>query len=223
MNESEIMNDQRMWQQFKKHEQLTDDQLEKFQQYAVLLLEWNEKSNLTAITSLKKVISDHFQDSLALKYAVDLSTISSLADVGSGGGFPGIPLAILYPHVSVTLIEVNQKKIRFLEKVIQVLKLDNVSISDYDWRTFLRRTNYDIQLFCARASLQPEELVHLFKPSCRYHDAQLVYWASKQWEPVKQVVPFIAGDVPYTVGGKQRRLILMRSGGETISLRGKRK
>ncbi len=212
MNESEIMNDQTMWQQFKKNEQLTDDQLAKFQQYADLLLVWNEKSNLTAITSLRKIIADHFQDSLALKYAVDLSTISSLADVGSGGGFPGIPLAIKYPHVSVMLIEVNQKKVRFLKEVIAVLGLANVSISDYDWRTFLRRTEHDIQLFCARASLQPEELIHLFKPSCQYHDAQLMYWASNQWEPAKRVVPFIEGDVPYTVDNKQRRIILLRRG-----------
>ncbi len=210
MNEYEITNDQRVWQQFKEQEQLTDDQLEKFQRYAALLLEWNEKSNLTAITDLQRIVFDHFQDSLALKNVVDLSTISSVADVGTGGGFPGIPLAILYPHISMMLIEVNQKKIRFLEEVIRVLKLDNVSISDYDWRTFLRQTEYDIKLFCARASLQPEELIHMFKPSCHYRDAQLVYWASKQWEPAKQLVPYIVRDVPYVVGGKQRRLILMK-------------
>jgi len=211
MNEYEITNDHTRWQQFKKNEQLTDDQLIKFQQYADLLLLWNEKSNLTAITSLRKIIADHFQDSLALKYLIDLSTITHMADVGSGGGFPGLPLAIRYPHLSVLLIEVNQKKVRFLHEVITVLGLDNVSISDYDWRTFLRQTEYDIQLFCARASLQPEELIRMFKSSCRYHNAQLVYWASREWKPAKRVVPFIADDVSYSVDKKQRRLILLRS------------
>ena len=210
MNESEITNDQRMWQQFAQAERLSDEQLKKFQQYAALLLAWNEKSNLTAITDLQRVIFDHFQDSLALKNIVDLSIIFSLADVGSGGGFPGIPLAILYPHIAVTLIEVNQKKIRFMQEVIRVLKLTNVSTSDYDWRTFLRQTNYDIQFFCARASLKPEELVHMFKPSCQYRNAQLVYWASQQWEPGKRVQPLIVDDVAYAVDNKKRRLILMR-------------
>ena len=211
MNESEIMKDQRIWQQFTHSEYLADDQLKKFQQYASLLLLWNKKSNLTAITSLERVISDHFQDSLALKNAIDLSMIASVADVGSGGGFPGIPLAIKYPHVSVLLIEVNQKKVRFLQEVIRVLGLANVSISDYDWRTFLRQTTYDIQLFCARASLQPKELIHLFKPSCQYQHAQLVYWASAQWKPDKRLDPYIVEDVSYTVDKKQRRLIVMRS------------
>jgi 16S rRNA (guanine527-N7)-methyltransferase len=148
---------------------------------------------------------------LALKHAIDLSMIASVADVGSGGGFPGIPLAIKYPHVLVLLIEVNQKKVRFLQEVIRVLGLANVSISDYDWRTFLRQTTYDIQLFCARASLQPEELIHLFKPSCQYQHAQLVYWASAQWKPDKRLNPYIVGDISYTVDKKQRRLIVMRS------------
>ena len=214
MNEYETLPNGSLWQQFAAQEQLSDEQLQKFQRYADLLLEWNEKSNLTAITSLQRVITDHFQASLALGHAIDLSTISSLAAVGTGGGFPGIPLAILYPHISVMLIEVNHKKVRFLQEVTKQLQLANVAISDYDWRTFLRQTEYDIELFCARASLQPEELLHMFKPSCRYRNAQLVYWASQQWQPGKQVVPFIVGDVSYAVDKKQRRLIVMRSAHE---------
>src|SRR3990172_3839367 len=121
-------NDQKRWQQFATDEQLTNGQLEKFQQYAALLLAWNKKSNLTAITELREIITDHFQDSLALKKVIDLSALTSLADVGSGAGFPGIPLAICYPHISVLLIEVNQKKIKFLQELMNVLSLTNVSI-----------------------------------------------------------------------------------------------
>lgn len=209
MNDQHI-HDQERWQQFQREEQLSDAQLMKFQKYAELLLAWNQKSNLTAITGLRRIIADHFQDSLALKKAIDLSRVSALADVGSGAGFPGIPLAICYPDLSVLLVEVNQKKIRFLQEALHVLSLSNISISDYDWRTFLRKTTYDIQLFCARASLPPEELIHMFKPSCPYRDAQLVYWASEQWQPTARLVPFMVKDVSYTVDRKQRRLILMK-------------
>lgn len=212
---NEMKKDTTRWQQFMQQEQLSESQLHQFQRYTELLLSWNEKSNLTAITSVRRIIADHFQDSLAIKHIMDLSTMRAIADVGSGGGFPGIPLAIRYPHLLVILIEVNQKKVRFLQEVVTQLHLEHVMISDYDWRTFLRQTTYDIQLFCARASLPPEELIHIFKPSCHYHNAPLLYWASKQWEPAKRVEPFMIEDVSYIVDRKQRRFILMRSKHET--------
>ncbi len=199
-----------MWNLFAKQESLSLEQVDLFKRYLALLLSWNKKINLTTITDPQKVVYYHFQDSLVLKRIVDLATMSNIADIGSGGGFPGIPLAIVYSHLDVVLIEVNQKKINFLKEVIATLQLKNVFISDYDWRTFLRKPKYDIQLFCARASLQPKELIRVFQPSCEYHDASLVYWAADKWEAEKVVKPFVSQDIAYKVGTRRRRLIMLQ-------------
>lgn len=104
-----------------------DSILDKFQTYEKLLLEWNEKFNLTAIKEENEVTEKHFIDSLfSLKY-VDFDN-KTLLDIGSGAGFPALPLAILNPSLKATLIESNGKKVSFLNEVKNVLKLDNVNI-----------------------------------------------------------------------------------------------
>lgn len=201
-----------LWIHFAQDEILTDSQCDLFKRYADLLISWNKKVNLTAITNMKNVVTYHFKDSLYVADIINMQSITHCADIGSGAGFPGIALAIKHPHLLVTLIEVNAKKIRFLDTVITELNLtDRVSVFDEDWRTFLRTTNEDIQLFCARASLQPEELIRMFKPACPYKDAPLVYWASELWQPSKYVVPYLVKEISYRVGKKQRRLILLKA------------
>lgn len=196
-----------LWQLFLQHARLTQDQLDQFKLYYAELVETNDIHNLTAITDLQKVLQDHFLDSLAISSWVDFSKLTSLADVGTGAGFPALPLKIVFPHLHLFLIEVNNKKIAFLYTMIEMLNLKNVTIIDVDWRTFLRKTAYDIELFCARASLQPEELIRMFKPSSPYRHAQLVYWASAQWLPSTMVEPFIIKEEHYAVDNKKRRLI----------------
>lgn len=200
------------WQQFIDQEGLSTAQADSFKRYADLLREWNEQIGLTTITEIPSIISYHFQDSLTLAQIVDLTKINSVADVGAGGGFPGIPLAIKYPHLQVMLIEVSFKKIQFLDAVITALDLaDRVSVYDKDWRTFLRTTDFEIELFCARASLQPEELLRMFKPASPYRLAKLVYWASKEWEPSEKVNSFIEKKISYEVGNRYRQLILLKN------------
>ncbi len=142
-----------------------------------------------------------------------MAAIKSLADIGAGAGIPSIPLKIKYPHLVLTLIEVNHKKIQFLETVAQKLGLSDIFTCDYDWRTFLRKIEEPIDFFCARASLQPEELIRMFKPSSPYKQSLLIYWASSQWEPSEEVVPYIRQDYGYKIGHKRRRLIQLCSGG----------
>jgi len=197
------------WAEFVKEENLTSDQAEQFAKYMILLREVNEQINLTTITKPENVVTQHFQDSLKLGKLVDLKNASGLCDVGSGGGFPGIPLKIAHPHLKLVLVEVNKKKISFLHRVLQELGLKNYEVYPFDWRTFLRKTDYKIDFFCARASLQPEELVRMFKPSCPYKDAQLVYWASELWEPSKQVETFVQRQEPYKIKRKKRKLVFM--------------
>lgn len=202
-----------LWQQFSKRHNLTTEQLEQFQLYYNMLKSTNEIHNLTAITDLESVIYSHFDDSLALNDLVNCNELKVIADVGTGGGFPGIPLKIVYPHLRVILIEVTYKKIQFLNDVINALNLTSIETNDTDWRTFLRKTEYPIELFCARASLQPSELLRIFKPACIYKNSRLVYWASKTWKPEPGESSYIKNIATYQAGKKQRRLILFQSAG----------
>lgn len=189
---------------------LTMAQADKLSRYLELLIEWNAKFNLTAITDPIAILQYHFDDSLALAKHIDFNTIHSTADIGTGGGFPGIPLKILFPHLKTVLIEVNNKKIAFLNHIAETLELDNITIYPYDWRNFLRNTDYSIDYFFARASLQPEELVRIFKPSSAYKNATLVYWASQQWETKKIEAPFVEKEAVYTIDAIQRKLVFFK-------------
>lgn len=190
---------------------LTKTQTDMLSRYLELLIEWNNKFNLTAITDPKGIIQYHFNDSLALSKYIDFTTIQSTADIGTGGGFPGIPLKILFPHLQTILIEVSNKKRTFLEYVINEFKLDNVIVYPHDWRTFLRNTEYNVDYFFARASLQPEELIRIFKPTSVYRNATLIYWASKQWVPEKKEAPFLEKEVSYTIDNKQRKFVFFQN------------
>jgi len=197
-----------MWQEIKQRYTLSDKQLEQLQRYAAMLIEWNEKFNLTAITQEKDVLMHHIKDSLELSHCIDLSTIKGIADIGSGGGLPGIPLAILNPDCLSVLIEVTSKKVSFLEHVAKELGLVNVQVYSQDWLTFLRKTDYKIDLMCARASLQVDDLLRALRPSSPYAHAQLVYWASRHWKPTEQQKKLLKEEYNYTVGDKERRYII---------------
>ncbi|MFC4601329.1 16S rRNA (guanine(527)-N(7))-methyltransferase RsmG [Cohnella hongkongensis] len=107
--------------------ELTDRQLEQFEAYYSLLVEWNEKMNLTGITEREAVYEKHFYDSLTLAGAVPFSKTASLADIGSGAGFPSIPLSIAFPRLRVTIIDALAKRIKFLEEVTSRLELTGVT------------------------------------------------------------------------------------------------
>ncbi|MFC1842467.1 16S rRNA (guanine(527)-N(7))-methyltransferase RsmG [Candidatus Dependentiae bacterium] len=202
-------NEEEIWKNFVDRFSLSQEQQDKLKQYLFVLLKENEKINLTTITSIEGIIQYHFADSLEISKYINFKDIRCICDVGTGGGFPGIPLKILFPHLNLILIEVVNKKIRFLQKVIHALQLDSAQVYSSDWRTFLRKTEYHVDLFCARASLQPEELVRLFKPSCIYKDARLFYWAAAGWEPSENVAPFVKNQEKYKVGNKKRKFVFL--------------
>lgn len=183
---------------------LSDNTLALFKHYYELLDQAH--CNVTTIRKLSDVMAYHFEDSLELGKAVALSH-QTIIDVGSGGGFPGIPLKIMYPSCRMILIEVCAKKRAFLHEVIQSLALEHISIEDKDWRTFLRTTEYPANIVCARASLAPNELLRMFQPSSPYRHASLVYWASSTWEPTKKENRFHPVIYPYCVGNRLRKLV----------------
>ena len=103
---------------------LSEEQLEKFKEYYKLLIEWNEKINLTAITEESEVITKHFADSLTIcKY---IPNNAKVIDVGTGAGFPGIPLRIVNNSLNITLLDSLNKRINFLDEVISKLELKNI-------------------------------------------------------------------------------------------------
>lgn len=106
--------------------ELTDRQVEKFLLYYEMLVEWNGFMNLTAITEYDEVMKKHFIDSLSLIKAYDLSQEKRVVDIGTGAGFPGLVLKIAFPQLEITLLDSLNKRIQFLDAVIQNLSLTGV-------------------------------------------------------------------------------------------------
>jgi 16S rRNA (guanine(527)-N(7))-methyltransferase RsmG len=200
---------ERIWKEFAQNLNLDAEKLEKFKKYAQLLTEWNEKFNLTAITNLGGIVRQHFLDSLALQDFLDLNKVDSIADVGAGAGFPAIPLKIMFPNLHVYLIEVNKKKQKFLQFLANSLNLENVEIIDIDWRTFLRKTDAEVDYFVTRAALNELELIRMFKPTCFYKNSKLVYWVSENWECYPKAQNYIIDIKEYDLGKKPRKLVFM--------------
>ncbi len=106
---------------------LTDKQLNQLEQFYNLLLEWNEKINLTRITSKEEVYLKHFYDSLTISRVINLKNSKTLCDVGTGAGFPGIVLKIVYPNLKITLVDALQKRVNYLNTIIKELNLDGIT------------------------------------------------------------------------------------------------
>lgn len=107
---------------------LTEDQISAFNKYYELLYEWNKKINLTAITEPKDVAIKHMVDSLSCFKADLFKENTSLIDVGTGAGFPGLPLKIFYPSLKLTLLDSLNKRVKFLQLVVDELRLKDVEV-----------------------------------------------------------------------------------------------
>jgi len=201
---------ERVWADFKKDVSVTDEQLSQFQRYADVLLEENEKYNLTGINNLSGVAQQHFVDSLALAKSMDLSSVSMIADVGSGAGFPSIPLKIMYPHLKIILIEVTYKKQLFLQELVDMLNLDNVDVVGLDWRTFVRTTEAPVDLFVTRAALGEVELMRAFRTNSAYSGSTIAYWVSNTWECVEKVKEYFVRSFEYQVKQKKRKIAFFK-------------
>lgn len=134
---------------------LTNEQLSKLEKYYEILVEENQKYNLTAITNKEEVYLKHFYDSLTISKIVKLND-QELCDIGTGAGFPGIVLKIAYPNLKVTLVEATEKKCNFLKLVIEKLNLKDIHLINERAEIYSKevREKYDIVTSRAVAPLK---------------------------------------------------------------------
>jgi 16S rRNA (guanine527-N7)-methyltransferase len=146
--------------------ELTSQQLSQFETYYELLVEWNEKMNLTAITEKEEVYLKHFYDSVTAGFYFDFNKKISVCDVGAGAGFPAIPLKICFPDIQLTVVDSLNKRIGFLQHVVDELQLKDVSLYHDRAETFAHRPEFRQQfdLVMARAVARLSVLSELCLP-----------------------------------------------------------
>ncbi|MFI8687880.1 16S rRNA (guanine(527)-N(7))-methyltransferase RsmG [Rossellomorea sp. NPDC077527] len=145
---------------------LSSEQLHQFERYYELLVEWNEKMNLTAITEKEDVYLKHFYDSVSAAFYVDFNEVQSLCDVGAGAGFPSIPIKICFPHLHISIVDSLNKRITFLNHLSDELGLENTNFYHDRAETFgknkAHREKYD--MVTARAVARMSVLSELCLP-----------------------------------------------------------
>ncbi|REB08156.1 16S rRNA (guanine(527)-N(7))-methyltransferase RsmG [Sporosarcina sp. BI001-red] len=148
---------------------LNEQQVAQFNLYFKLLVEWNEKMNLTAITDAPSVYLKHFYDSISAAFFTDLTQELTLCDVGAGAGFPSIPLKICFPNLHVTIVDSLNKRINFLNELSEKLELKNVRFVHARAEDFgqnpLYREQFDI--VTARAVARLSVLAELCVPALK--------------------------------------------------------
>ncbi|PNY97296.1 16S rRNA (guanine(527)-N(7))-methyltransferase RsmG [Mammaliicoccus sciuri] len=145
---------------------LSDKQISQFETYFEMLVEWNEKINLTAVTEKEEVYLKHFFDSVTPSFYIDFNEIETICDVGAGAGFPSIPLKIVYPRLQITIVDSLNKRIKFLNELAASLDLDKVNFVHDRAETFGKSQQYreSFDLVTARAVARLSVLSELCLP-----------------------------------------------------------
>lgn len=200
---------------------LSAEQVDQFASYYQLLVEWNQKMNLTAITEEGEVYLKHFYDSLSAATFFDFNQPLSIVDVGAGAGFPSIPLKICFPHLKITIVDSLRKRITFLSELTQQLGLREVRLFHQRAETFARekehREQYDLAM--ARAVARLNVLAELCIPLVKREGFFLALKGAKGAEELaeaKKAIQLLGGklertqslELPFHAG--ERWFILIR-------------
>ena len=203
--------------------ELSEEQQRQFQTYYQMLVEWNEKINLTSITEEHEVYLKHFYDSIAPSFYTDLTKELTICDIGAGAGFPSIPLKIIYPNLKVTIVDSLNKRIKFLNQLAEALDLENVNFVHDRAETFgkgVYRESYDI--VTARAVARLSVLSELCLPLVKKGGQFIALKSSKGEEELEEarfglrilggkVRTTISYELPEEAGERQMILIDKRS------------
>lgn len=203
--------------------ELSDKQQQQFQTYYQMLVEWNEKMNLTSITEEHEVYLKHFYDSIAASFYTDLTKELTICDIGAGAGFPSIPLKIIFPNLKVTIVDSLNKRIHFLNQLADALDLENVSFVHDRAETYGKgdyRESYDI--VSARAVARLSVLSELCIPLVKKGGQFIALKSSKGEEELEEarfgigvlggkVLDTISYELPENAGERQMIIIDKRS------------
>ena len=206
---------------------LDDKQMQQYERYYELLVEWNQKINLTAITEKEEVYLKHFYDSVTLGFHLDLSKDAfSICDVGAGAGFPSIPLKIAFPNIQVTIVDSLNKRINFLNLLIEELGLEGVACYHDRAETFGQNSKFRAQFdgVTARAVARMSVLSELCLPLVKkggHFIAMKAASSTEELEDAKKAISLLGGkfeediafDLPHEAG--ERHIVLIKKTKET--------
>ena len=192
---------------------LTETQKQQFDKFYELLVEWNKVMNLTGITEYEEVNEKHFVDSLSIVKAIDMNEVTSIIDVGTGAGFPGIPLKIAFPHLKVVLLDSLNKRINFLNTVIDELGLTNISTIHGRAEDFAKKPEYREQfdLCVSRAVANLATLSEYCIPYVKKDGMFIPYKSGEIDEELEQSKKAI-----HVLGGKTQNVVKFQLPGTEI-------
>lgn len=184
---------------------ISDKQLQQFQDYYDLLVEWNEKINLTAITKQEEVYEKHFYDSITPVFYYDFMKIKTMCDVGAGAGFPSIPIKILFPHIELTIVDSLNKRITFLKELAQKLELSNCHFFHERAENFGQNKNFreKFDIVTARAVARLSMLGEFCLPLVKVGGVFVALKgnaAESEWKVAKEGINKLGGKLQKNIG-----------------------
>ncbi|MCK8826844.1 16S rRNA (guanine(527)-N(7))-methyltransferase RsmG [Natroniella acetigena] len=180
--------------------ELTEEQIDKFIDYLEILQEWNQKMNLTALDTAREIIVKHFLDSLTCLVELDLTGREKVIDVGTGAGFPGVPLKIIYPQLKLTLLDSLRKRTNFLKQLCYKLNLEGIEFIHGRAEDYGQDQNYREQYdyVVARAVASLNILVEYTLPFARINGRLIAQKGSEAEQEViesQQAVQSLGGAI----------------------------